>query len=223
MVHVITKFQRPDPSLVKAFEGLGAATVYEAAGRIGSADPAIKPLAPGVRLLGPAVTVVCHPQDNLMLHKAIQVAQPGDVLVACTGGHHRAGYWGGLMATSAAAQGIGGLAIDACVRDGAEIVEMGFPIFSRGTCMRGTTKAALGTINHPLIFGEVLVHPGDLVVGDDDGIVVVAREAMAEVLAASKRRVEAEEVKARKLRQGATGVELNKLEPVFQALGLVEE
>lgn len=223
MAHVITRFQRPAPSLVASFAGLGAATVYEAAGRIGSVDPGIKPLAPGVRVLGPAYTVVCHPRDNLMLHKALQLAQPGDVLVASTGGHYQAGYWGGLMATSAMAQGIGGLVIDGCVRDSAEIVAMGFPIFCRGTCMRGTTKGVLGGINHPLIFGEVLVHPGDLIIGDDDGVVVVPQAELQQVLEASRRRVEAEKIKADKLRQKVTSVELNKLEPVFEALGLKEE
>ena len=223
MAHVITRFQRPNPSLIQSFTGLGVATVYEAAGRIGSVDPGIKPLATGVRILGPAFTVLCHPQDNLMLHKALQLAQPGDVLVASTCGHFHAGYWGGLMATSAMAKGLAGLAIDGCVRDSAEMVQMGFPVFSRGTCIRGTTKGVLGKINHPLLFGEVLVHPGDLVLGDDDGMVVIPQAQIPQVLEASNRRVEAEEAKAGKLRQGTSSVELNKLDPVFESLGLVQE
>jgi 4-hydroxy-4-methyl-2-oxoglutarate aldolase len=223
MAHVITRFQRPNPSLIQSFTGLGVATVYEAAGRIGSVDPGVKPLAPGVRILGPAFTVICHPQDNLMLHKALQLAQPGDVLVASTGGHFHAGYWGGLMATSAMAKGLAGLAIDGCVRDSAEMVQMGFPVFSRGTCIRGTTKGVLGKINHPLLFGEVLVHPGDLVLGDDDGMVVIPQAEIPQVLEASNRRVEAEKVKAGKLREGTSIVELNKLDPVFESLGLVQE
>ena len=223
MAHVITRFQRPNPSLIQSFTGLGVATVYEAAGRIGSVDPGIKPLATGVRILGPAFTVMCHPQDNLMLHKALQLAQPGDVLVASTGGHFHAGYWGGLMATSAMAKGLAGLAIDGCVRDSAEMVQMGFPVFSRGTCIRGTTKGVLGKINHPLLFGEVLVHPGDLVLGDDDGMVVIPQAEIPQVLEASNRRVEAEKVKAGKLRHGTSSVELNKLDPVFESLGLIQE
>ena len=223
MAQVITRFHRPDPSLLQSFTGLGVATVYEAAGRIGSVDPGIKPLAPGVRILGPAFTVICHPQDNLMLHKALQLAQPGDVLVASTGGHFHAGYWGGLMATSAMAKGIAGLAIDGCVRDSAEMVQMGFPVFSRGTCIRGTTKGVLGKINHPLLFGEVVVHPGDLVLGDDDGMVVIPQAEIEKVLEAAKRRVEAEKVKSEKLRKGISSVELNKLDPVFASLGLVQE
>jgi 4-hydroxy-4-methyl-2-oxoglutarate aldolase len=223
MAHVITRFRRPNQSLIQSFTGLGAATVYEAAGRIGSVDPGIKPLAPGIRILGPAFTVVCHPQDNLMLHKALQLAQPGDVLVASTGGQFHAGYWGGLMATSAMAKGIAGLAIDGCVRDSAEIVQMGFPVFSRGRCMRGTTKGVLGKINHQMLFGEVLVHPGDLVLGDDDGMVVIPQAEIEKVLEASNRRVEAEKIKAEKLRKGVSSVELNKLDPVFASLGLVQE
>jgi 4-hydroxy-4-methyl-2-oxoglutarate aldolase len=223
MAHVLTHFQRPDQSLTQSFAGLGVATVYEAAGRIGSVDPAIKPLAPGIRILGPAFTVLCHPQDNLMLHKALQLAQPGDVLVTSTGGHCNAGYWGGLMATSAMARGIAGLAIDGCVRDSAEIIEMGFPVFSRGTCIRGTTKGVLGKINHPMLFGEVIVQPGDLILGDDDGMVVIPQTEIQRVLEAARRRVEAEKVKGDKLRQGISSVELNKLDPVFESLGLVEE
>ena len=223
MAHVITRFHRPNPSLIQSFTGLGVATVYEAAGRVGSVNPGIKPLAPGVRILGPAFTVICHPQDNLMLHKALQLAQPGDVLVTSTSGHFHAGYWGGLMATSAMTKGIAGLAIDGCVRDSAEIVQMGFPVFSRGTCIRGTTKGVLGKINHPLLFGEVVVHPGDLVLGDDDGMVVIPQAEIEKVLEASNRRVEAEKVKAGKLRQGISSVELNKLDPVFESLGLVQE
>jgi 4-hydroxy-4-methyl-2-oxoglutarate aldolase len=222
MAHVITGITRPDPKMIEAYRGLGAATVYEAAGRIGSVSPAIKPLAKGVHILGPAVTVLCHPRDNLMLHKALQIAQPGDVLVASTGGYPDAGYWGGLMATSAIARKLGGLAIDGCVRDSEEMVSMGFPIFCRGTCMRGTTKGVLGTVNLPILFGEVMVNPGDLVLGDDDGIVIIAQKDLEKVLAASRKRVENEEQKAAALKAGTSSVELNKLEPVLRSLGMVE-
>ena len=223
MAQIITKFQRPSAQLVASFTGLGAATVYEAAGRIGSVDPAIKPLGPGVEIVGPALTVQCFPRDNLMLHKALQVAQPGDIIVATTDGYHNAGYFGDLMATSALALKIGGLAIDGCVRDSADILEMGFPIFSRGTCIRGTVKRNPGTINHPIVFGEVVVHPGDLVVGDDDGMVIIPQARIEEVLEASKQRVQKEIDKAAALRTGKTSMELNKLHTVIESLGLVEE
>lgn len=223
MVHVFTNFSRPPETLIRKFNEIGVATIYEASGRLGSIDPGIKPLAAGSRVLGPAFTVSCHPADNLMLHKALQLAQPGDILVADTGGYCNAGYWGGLMATSAMAFGIGGLVIDGCIRDSAEIINMGFPVFCRGTCIRGTTKSILGTINHPLVFGEVLLSPGDLVIGDDDGLVIVQQTQIEQVLEASVRRVEAEKTKADKLRQKITSVELNQLDQVFQSLGMIQE
>ena len=223
MAHVITRFKRPPEKLITAFSNFGAATVYEAAGRIGSADPAIKPLDTGVRLLGAALTVRCHPKDNLMLHKALQIAQPGDIIVAATDGYPNAGYFGDLMATSAMARQVGGLAIDGCVRDSAEIIEMGFPIFCRGTCMRGTVKKTLGSVNHPVLFGDVVVNPGDLVLGDDDGMVIIPQSKMQAVLEATRQRIEKEKGKAAALKQGVPSVELNKLDDVFQILGLVED
>ena len=223
MEHVFTRISRPDPKLVEAFRDLGAATVYEASGRRGSVDPRIKPLARGIRVLGPALTVECHPKDNLMLHKALQIAQKGDVLVASTQGYPDAGYWGGLMATSAMARQLVGLVIDGCVRDSAEILEMGFPVFCRGTCMRGTVKGTLGRVNHPIVFGEVVVKPGDLVLGDDDGLVIVARAEMEAVLKAARERVAKEVNKAAELAKGVSSVELNKLDKVFESLRLVEE
>jgi len=223
MAQVITRIQRPQEKLMAAFKDFGAATVYEAAGRIGSVDPAIKPLGRNMRLLGAALTVRCHPKDNLMLHKALQIAQPGDIIVAATDGYPNAGYFGDLMATSAMARQVGGLAIDGCVRDSAEIIEMGFPIFCRGTCMRGTVKQTLGSVNHPVLFGDVVVNPGDLVLGDDDGIVIIARSKLEDVLEATRQRVEKEEEKAAALKQGISSVELNKLDRVFERLGSVED
>jgi 4-hydroxy-4-methyl-2-oxoglutarate aldolase len=223
MAHVFSQVSRPDRKLVEAFRDLGAATVYEASGRRGSVDPRIKPLVRGIRLLGPAFTVECHPKDNLMLHKALQIAQKGDVLVASTQGYPDAGYWGGLMSGSAVARELGGLAIDGCVRDSAELLELGFPVFCRGTCMRGTVKGTLGRINHPILFGEVVVNPGDLVLGDDDGLVIVARAEMEAVLKAARERVANEVKKAEQLAKGVSSVELNKLDRVFESLGLVEE
>ncbi len=223
MIHVINKIERPAEEVVDQFRTLGSATVHEASGRKGAVDAAIKPLARGVRLCGPAFTVQCHPCDNLMLHKALERAQPGDVLVAAVGGHYEAGYWGGLMATSAQARQLAGLAIDGCIRDSAEIVAMGFPIFCRGFSIRGTSKAILGLINHPTVFGGVIVHPGDLILGDDDGIVVVARNECAAVLGKSLERKRAEEKKAEQLRAGVSSVELNQLAKVFESLGMVEE
>lgn len=223
MIHVITRIERPSKEIIDRFRTIGSATVHEASGRKGAIDAAIKPIAKGVRICGPAFTVQCHPGDNLMLHKALERGQPGDVLVATVGAHYEAGYWGGLMATSAQARQLGGLAIDGCIRDSEEIVAMGFPIFCRGFSIRGTAKAVLGLINHPIVFGGTLVHPGDLILGDDDGIVVVGRKEIAAVLEKSIERKHAEEKKAEQLKAGVSSVELNKLEKVFVALGLVED
>ncbi len=223
MVHVISTVSRPDPSSVERLAGFSAATVYEAAGRVGFVDPRIKPLASGMKVAGIALTVKCHPKDNLMLHKALQIARPGEVIVADVGGYYDAGYWGDLMTDCALSRKLGGLAIDGCVRDGAEIVEKGFPVFSRGLCMRGTVKAVLGLVNHQIVFGGAIVNPGDLILGDDDGLVVVSQHRIADVLDAAQRRVDAEIEKSAALLSGTSSVELNKLDKVFESLGLVEE
>jgi 4-hydroxy-4-methyl-2-oxoglutarate aldolase len=223
MIHVITKIERPARELIDQFRGIGTATVHEASGKKGYVDCAIKPITKGVRICGPAFTVQCHPRDNLMLHKALERAQPGDILVASVGGYHEAGYWGGLMATSAVARKLGGLAIDGCIRDSEEMIKMGFPIFCRGTCILGTTKSALGLVNHPTLFGGVMVKPGDLILGDDDGMVIVSREECKSVLEKSLQRIENEKKKTIQLAAGVSSVEFNKLGKVFEFLGLEED
>jgi len=223
MIHVRRETRRPDPAVVEAFRALSVATVYEASGRKGYIESAIKPIAPGTRICGPAYTVQCAPGDNLMLHKALQLAAAGDVLVASAGGAYEFGYWGAMMVTGAVARGLAGLAIDACVRDAAEMRGMGFPVFCRGFSIRGTTKASLGLINYPLNFGQTTIFPGDLMLGDDDGMVVVRLDECKEVLEKSLKRVEAEESKAKQLKAGVSSVELNSLEKVLVSLGLKEE
>jgi len=223
MIHVRNETRKPDPSLVDAFRALAVATVYEASGRKGYIENAIKPIARGVRICGPAYTVQCGPGDNLMLHKALQRAPAGVVLVASVGGVPDFGYWGGMMAAAAVARGLGGLAIDGCIRDSAEIVKMGFPVFCRGFGIRGTAKSVLGLINYPLNFGQATIFPGDLILGDDDGMVVVRLEDCKDVLEKSLKRVESEVTKEKKLKSGVSSVELNDLEKVFTSLGLVEE
>jgi len=223
MTHVLKAATRVPPSVVEAFRPLDVATVYEASGRKGFIDNAIRPAARGDRICGPAYTVQCAPGDNLMLHKALQRAPAGSVIVASVGGLYHFGYWGGLMATAAKARGLAGLAIDGCIRDSAEIARMGFPVFCRGFCIRGTVKVTLGLINYPIHFGQETIFPGDLILGDEDGMVVVRSADCEDVLAKSLKRVEFEEGKAGQLNGGVSSVELNKLDPVFQALGLVEE
>ena len=223
MVHVRTKIERPASEIVEAFKGHASATIHEASGRKGYINYMIKPIAPGIKVCGPAFTVQCPAGDNMMLHKALELAQPGDVIVATVGGAEEYGYWGDMMAVSAAARKLGGLCIEGCIRDRADIVEMGFPIFSTGFCIRGTGKGTLGLINYPTVFGGQTIQPGDLIVGDDDGLVLVRREECAEVLEKTINRVKAENKKVEVLSTGVSSVEYNNLGPVFKAAGLVEE
>jgi len=223
MIHVRTKIQRPPQELIEKFKPIAVATVYEASGRKGFVNPKIKPIFRGMKLCGPAFTVQTVPGDNLMLHKALEKAQEGDIIVATVGDEYEYGYWGDLMATQAKAKKLGGLAIDGCVRDSEEIIEMGFPIFSRGLAIRGTVKASLGLINYPINFGGNVINPGDLILGDDDGIVIVRYEDCKEVLAKSKERVQKEEVKAKALMNGVTSVKYNNLDKIFESLNLREE
>ncbi len=223
MNQIITKIERPSKEVIDQFRNIGSATVHEASGRKGYVDCAIKPIAQGVRICGPAFTVQCHPKDNLMLHKALEKAQPGDIIVASVGGYYDAGYLGGLMATSAVARKIGGLAIDGCIRDSEEIIKMGWPVFCRGFCIFGTGKTGTGLVNHPILFGGTMVNPGDLILGDGDGMVVVDRAECKAVLEKSIERVEAEKKKSVQLAAGVSSVEFNKLGKNFEFLGLKED
>ncbi|HNP93300.1 MAG TPA: 4-carboxy-4-hydroxy-2-oxoadipate aldolase/oxaloacetate decarboxylase [Rectinema sp.] len=223
MIHVLKIAERPDQNIIESFRKLAVATIYEASGKKGFIDCAIKPLAKGMRICGPAFTVQCVPGDNLMLHKALQTAKAGDVLVASMGDGYFYGYLGSLMGTAAITAKLGGLAIDGCVRDTEELIEMDFPVFCRGACIRGTAKNGLGTINYPLNFGGATIYPGDLIMGDDDGMVVVRRQDLADVLQKSLDRVANEKKKSEQLQRGISSMELNKLEDVCIALGMKEE
>lgn len=223
LVHVRTKIERPAQEIIEAFKGQTTATIHEASGRKGYISYRIKPIARGVKVCGPAFTVQCPPGDNMMLHKALELAQPGDVIVATVAGAEDYGYWGDLMTVSAVARKLGGLCIEGCIRDSAEIIERGFPIFCTGFCIRGTAKGTLGLINYPIVFGGQTIQPGDLIVGDDDGLVVVRREECAEVLEKTRDRLNAEIKKAQVLATGVSSVEYNKLGPKFEAAGLVQE
>ena len=204
------EIERVAPELVVAARGLSAATLHEAAGRIGALPHAIKPLADSFTVCGPALTVSGPAGDNLWLHRAIYLAQPGDVLVAHVSGGFEWGYWGDIMTTAARERGLGGLVIDACVRDGAVLRRAGFPIFSRGLALRGTGKdfGATGWINHPVLIGEITVAPGDLVVGDLDGVVVLPRAQVATAIAAAQAREAKEADVLQQLAQGARTVDI---------------
>jgi len=190
---------RVNATVVETARTLPAATLHEAGGRIGVLPSAIKPVAPAFRICGPAVTVHSPGGDNLWLHRAIYVAEPGDVLVVHVQGAYDHGYWGEIMSTAARARGLGGLVIDGCVRDGAVLADFGFPVFARGLCIRGTGKdyGARGFINHPILLDDLTVHPGDLVAGDTDGVVCVARKDAPRIVNAALQR-EAKELSIRR-------------------------
>jgi 4-hydroxy-4-methyl-2-oxoglutarate aldolase len=201
---------RPQLALLEAAGKFGAATLHEAASRLGALPGQIKPVARSFRLCGPAVTVHSPGGDNLWLHRGIYAAQPGDVLVVHVSGQFDFGYWGEIMSTAARARKLGGLVIDGCVRDGALLESLGFPVFARGLCIRGTGKdfGARGWINHPLLIGDVVVQAGDLIVGDLDGVVAIPQAQLATVLAASRQREDHEAEIVRRLEAGATTLEL---------------
>lgn len=201
---------RVDAATVAAARALPAATLHEAGGKVGALPSALKPVAAGMALCGSALTVHSPAGDNLWLHRALDIAQPGDVLVVHTSGAHEHGYWGEIMATMAQQRGVAGLVIDACVRDGALLAAMNFPVFARGLCIRGTGKdfGARGFINFPTLFDDLTVHPGDLVVGDADGVVVVPRARAAEVVSAARAREAKEADVIARLRAGERTLEI---------------
>jgi 4-hydroxy-4-methyl-2-oxoglutarate aldolase len=202
--------ERVDLALLKAAAALPSATLHEAAGKIGALPSAIKPVTRNFKICGPAVTVHAPGGDNLWLHRAIYAAQPGDVLVVYVNEHYEHGYWGEIMSTAAQVQQLGGLVIDGCVRDGVLLEEIGFPVFSRGLCIRGTGKDfdARGWINAPTRFGDVVVNPGDLIVGDSDGVVCVPRQRAGEVIEASTAREAAELSQLSRIRTGESTLDI---------------
>jgi len=215
MEWIVAEIPRVDASLVEQFAQLTAATVYEANGAEGLLDPAIKPIYAGMKVCGPAVTVLVPGDDNLMLHKVVTVAGSGDVIVAATGANRTCSFCGDVLAAAAQQRGITGLVIDGHIRDAEEIRALGFPVFAFGLNMRSPAKEKLGTINHPIIISGTIICPGDLVVGDDDGVVVVRREAAADVLERSRERVAKEERMVAAVRQGKTTIELLGLDAKF--------
>ncbi len=191
-----------------ALSAFSAATLHEALGRYGNLPSAIKPIHPGMRVCGTAYTVSTMPRDNVLLHRAYAYAAPGQVIVASCSGFFEAGYWGDLMSLGAKTRGIAGLVIDGCVRDADDIEAMGFPVFSRGLCIRGTTNFGEGTLNEPVVMGEWVVNPGDYVVGDRDGVVVIPAARVEEAIEKAQARELREEWVRTQLREGKTSIQI---------------
>lgn len=223
MAHVIHKIRRPDAALVAAFAKLPASTIHEAQGGRGAMAHTIRPAYPGMKCCGPACTVRSHGGDNLMLHKSIYVAEPGDVIVHDGDEWLEANIWGEVMTTGALARGLAGLVTNGAVRDIEPIHAKGFALFSQAVSMKYNVKASLGTINHPLVCGGVAVNPGDIVAGDDDGVVVVPLDDAPWVLEKALQREEREARMMEQLRAGKTTVELFGLDRMLAQMGLTEE
>jgi len=220
MHKIVRKISRPDPEAVKILGELGVATVHEAQGRSGLMKTYMRPIYPSARVAGPAVTVLCQSGDNLMIHAAVEVCQPGDVLVVTTGSDSTDGMFGELLATSLVAHGVLGLIIDAGVRDVSELTAMDFPVWSRAISAQGTVKSTAGSVNIPVVCAGAAVQPGDVVVGDMDGVVVVPRENAGEVAKASQARVAKEEKNRHSLRSGELGLDMYGLRAKLKELGV---
>jgi 4-hydroxy-4-methyl-2-oxoglutarate aldolase len=217
---VVRTIERADRTVVEALGALGTATVHEAIGRRGFAGAELRPIQQGCRLGGSAVTVSSHPGDNLMVHAAVEVCEPGDVLVVTTTAPSTHGMFGELLATSLVARGVAGLVIDAGVRDTAELRAMGFPVWSRHVSCEGTVKASPGSVNVPVVLGTTVVAPGDVVCADDDGVVAVPRAEAAWALDQARARVAREDATRARLAAGELGVDMYGLRPTLEALGV---
>jgi 4-hydroxy-4-methyl-2-oxoglutarate aldolase len=218
---VVRNPARTDPVVAAAFTRFGVATVHEAQGRTGLLDPRLRPIQPGSRIAGTAVTVSVPPGDNWMVHVAVEQCRRGDVLVVAPTSRSQAGYIGELIATALRAHGALGVVIDAGCRDVAELTRMGFPVWSACVCAYGTVKETLGDVNVPVVCAGQLVAPGDVVVADDDGVVVVPRAAAAEVLEASRLREEKEALSRKRYEDGELSLDVSAMREKLVAKGLV--
>ena len=223
MTHIKKMPVRPSAAEVEALSKFSPATIHEAQGRRGALSSRIKPVDYRMKLCGPAFTVRCAPRDNIMLQLAINYAQPGDIIVVSGGEYEEAGSFGDVLANACLAKGIGGLVTDSGVRDSLQLRELGFPVFSLSVCIKGTVKETLTSTNDPIVIGGELVHPGDIVVGDADGLVIVRREEALEVVGLSQAREDAEAGYIAAYKAGKSVVEVSKLEAVLKAKGLTIE
>jgi 4-hydroxy-4-methyl-2-oxoglutarate aldolase len=217
---VVRNITRADANAIGTFAALGVATVHEALGRSGLMKPYLRPIWAGAQIAGPAVTVLAQPGDNWMIHVAVEQCRKGDVLVVGCTADNTDGMFGELLATALVARGVVGLIIDAGCRDVKPLHEMGFPVWSKAVSAKGTVKATLGAVNIPVVCAGVNVEPGDAVVADDDGVVVVPKKDCVETAAKAQKRFDDEDGKRKRLAAGELGLDMYKMREALEKAGL---
>jgi len=214
--YVIKNITRPDQQAILEFERLDVSTVYEAQGKVGLMNYNLRPIIQGSSICGPAVTCTCHAGDNLMIHAAVEVCKPGDILVITTIGDGVSGMIGELIITALIKRGVKGIIIDSGIRDVARIRELGFPVWAKAIFSQGTTKIKGGSVNAPAICGGVTVHPGDMIMADDDGVVVIKKADTQYAIESSKKRMQKEEGTKQKIANDELSIEFYNLRPVLE-------